>query len=89
MMLRRVQNGGVEERLRDSQYGFRRGRGTSQAMFMAARLIDQANARKNGQLTVVLLDWSRAFDKIDSKSMMEALGRFGLQSEFVEIVAGS
>ncbi len=46
LLLNRLRSGGVEERLRPSQFGFRAGRNTSEAFFIAKRFVDQAIARK-------------------------------------------
>ena len=44
LMLNRLRVKDVEDRLRPSQFGFRAGRSTSQAIFLAKRVLDRALA---------------------------------------------
>ena len=86
LLLRRIQAGGSEQRIRESQYGFRPKRGTSDAIFLARRLIDAALERNDGKLLLLMLDWQKAFDRIKSKALLQALRRFGLPSHVVDMV---
>ena len=36
----------IEEKMKESQYGFRRGRGTIDAIFIVRRIMQKAKARK-------------------------------------------
>ena len=47
---------------------------TSQVLFIARRRIDMAE-RQAANLTLVLLDWEEAFDKIDQNKLIEVLSR--------------
>ena len=59
---------GLENWIMNTQYGFRTGRSTSHAIFIARRL--QSFAEITGKnLALVMLDWERAFDKIDHGSL--------------------
>ena len=87
MMLERLRDGGCEDYLRQTQFGFRAKRSTSQAIFMAKRLIDRALDTKNGKLSIILLDWAKAFDRIRPEAMLRALKRFGIPSDFIEIIS--
>ena len=87
LLLDRLRKGGVESRLRDSQFGFRKHRSTQDAIFMAKRIVEDALAKKDGTLSMILLDWSKAFDKILPSAMLEALLRFGLPPDYVTMVA--
>ena len=78
LMLERLIAGGSEHRVRQSQYGFRKGRGSADAVFLVNRLIERACATKDGMLSVVLLDWSKAFDRVSPSAMILALKRFGI-----------
>ena len=57
-----------------TQYGFRRNRSTIDALFIARRLQDYAE-RKGQKGLMLLLDWEKAFDKIERDKLMEALER--------------
>ena len=88
LLLRRLQAGGAEERIQSSQYGFRKHRGTSDALFIARRVIDAALDDKNGVLYMVLLDWSKAFDRIKHTALVIALRRFGLPEPVLQMISG-
>ena len=61
-----------------SQFGFRSGCSTLDAIFTLRRRIDLAWAQQHRQLLVLALDWQKAFDSIDPSAMIAALRRFGL-----------
>ncbi|CAE8637226.1 unnamed protein product [Polarella glacialis] len=86
LLLNRLRHGGCEQRLRRSQFGFRPDRRASDAIFIAQRLIDTALAERDGKLSMIWLDWAKAFDRIDHAAMVVAVKRFGLPSEFVCLV---
>ena len=78
LLLARLRAAGAEKRLTRTQFGFRRGCGTNDAVFFVRRRIDLALAQRCGQAGLVALDWKKAFDSINVESMLVALGRFGL-----------
>ena len=86
LLLDRLKAGGTERRIHQSQYGFRPGRGTTDALFLARRIIDAANEDRDGALYVLLLDWSKAFDRIKPKSLLQALERFGLPKAILDMI---
>jgi len=86
ILLDRIKAGGAEDRMWPSQYGFRPGRGTAEALFLARRLIDAAWASKDGKLMMVLLDWRKAFDRIAPQAMIQALRRFGLPEPILQMI---
>jgi hypothetical protein len=58
--------------------------GTSEALFAARRMIDATIDDKDGVLYMVMLDWSKAFDRIRHDALITALGRFGLPAPFLD-----
>jgi len=86
LLLLRLQSGGVESRLRESSYGFRAGRSTTDAIFIAKRLIETALATKDGKLSILLLDWAKAFDRISQEAMLSALARFGIPQMYIDMI---
>ncbi|CAE8629014.1 unnamed protein product [Polarella glacialis] len=48
--------------------------------------MDRTIAEKDGKLLLLLLDWSKAFDRIRTDSLLVALKRFGLPPLFVQMV---
>ena len=86
MLQKRLQTGGVEDRLRSTQYGFRPNRSTTQALAVARRAIDAANAAGDKGIIALLLDWAKAFDRLKVDTMLHALGRFGLPPAYLQII---
>ena len=64
----------LEPWISKTQYGFRKKKSTSQALFIARRLMDLAE-RQGTSLTLVLLDWEKTFDKVDQDKLVEVLAR--------------
>ena len=64
----------LEPWMSKTQFGFRKKKSTSQALFIARRLMDMAE-RQGTNLTLVLLDWEKAFDKVDQNKLIEVLSR--------------
>ena len=86
ILLRRLQEAGAERRLTTTQFGFRSGRSTQDAIFAVRRRIDQELAWQNGRVGVLALDWKKAFDSINVDAMITALGRFGLPDKLLRMV---
>jgi hypothetical protein len=53
------------------------------ALFVARRMIDAAWALADGKMLLLMLDWSKAFDKISPEAMFHALRRFGVPEPFL------
>ena len=77
---------GLSDNLRSTQYGFRKGRSTSEPMFILRRLQDLVHAKKNHALHLVFLDWSKAFDKVDTRCLPTVLRRFGVDEKMIRVV---
>ena len=82
----RLIRGGSEKRMRNSQFGFRPGRGTADALMLVRRMIDVAHNSSDDGIVVLMLDWAKAFDRINPAAMCRALRRFGLPPDMVEMV---
>ena len=87
LLLGRLMNSGVEQRLSSTQRGFRAGRGTRDALFVARRLIDSAATSKDFGLMYTALDWAKDFDSIQPAAMLQGLRRFGLPEKIIKVVA--
>ena len=83
----RLLEGGAEERMHATQYGFRPKRGTSDALMVVRRMIDAAHQSRNGSLHLLMLDWAKAFDRVKPASMSSALSRFGLPEDMCEMIS--
>ena len=72
-----------------TQFGFRQGRGTSDAIFMVRRHIALAPAQRGGQTAFVALDCKKCFDSINVDVMIGALRRFGLPDKMLRMIHSS
>jgi len=86
LVLKRLQDGGAEDRLTKTQFGFRRKRGTNDGIFAVRRHIDLALAQRYGSKGIVALDWKKAFDSIHPQALSTALDRFGVPPKLQRIV---
>ena len=86
LLLRRLRDAGVDQHLWKSQFGFRAGRGTVDALFVIRRLLEKALNSKDECFICLALDWAKAFDSIAPEGLIDSLRRFGLPSHFVEMI---
>ena len=54
---------GIEQHLQKTQYGFRKRRGTADALYNIRRIITAGESTQTNTF-LLLLDWEKAFDKI-------------------------
>ena len=54
---------------------------------MAKRIIDHVLDSKDEHLSIIFLDWAKAFDRVRHDSMLHALRRFGIPPEFIDMIA--
>ena len=87
ILLQRLKDAGAEDRIWPTQFGFRSKCGTSDALFLARRLIDRTCDSKDESAVLLALDWAKAFDSIDPNALTRALIRFGVPKPFVDIGA--
>ena len=62
LLLKRLKDGGAEHRIWKTQFGFRSGYGTNDALFYVRRRIEKMFAIKIATIIVVALDWAKTFD---------------------------
>ena len=74
-----------DKHLRNTQYGFRAERSTTDPMFIMRRAQDYS-AKTGHPLYLLFLDWKMAFDKVDHSAMLIALERFGVHPAYVNII---
>jgi hypothetical protein len=86
ILLDRLKAGGAEDRMRNSQFGFRPGRSTSDALYLTRRVVDAALLGKGPGIMMLLLDWAKAFDRLRKDSMLDALRRFGVPGEMLHMI---
>ena len=78
----RLKDGGAESRIWPTQYGFRSKYGTTDALFIARRLLDEAWSGRGSKAIFLALDWAKAFDSVSPEALLLALQRFGLPEKF-------
>ena len=88
LLKQRFLDAGAESRLWKSQFGFRKGCCAEDAIYVALRKVEQACARRNGQIRLLALDWKKAFDSINSVSLFDALRRFGIPDCCLSMISG-
>ena len=74
----------IDEHITHTQYGFRKKRSTAHALYLARRIQDLGE-QSGENVVLVLLDWEKAFDKIDQSRMMEALRRLNISRQSLHI----
>ena len=79
---------GLDGRLWKSQFGFRAGRSTEDAIYVARRRIELALAQRGGSISLLALDWARAFDSVSPAALCNSLKHFWLPVQFVVMVEG-
>ena len=87
ILLERLLKASADARILPSQFGFRRHRGTDEALHCARRAVERAWADRGGVIHLMALDWAKAFDSINSESMLASLRRFGIPDKFVKVVS--
>ena len=88
VLLRRLKDAGAEGRIWPTQFGFKPTSGTSDALFLARRLIEEACESKGGSAVLLALDWAIAFYSLDPSALKRALVRFGIPRPPVDMVNG-
>eukprot|EP00969_Alexandrium_andersonii_P203901 9009789-Alexandrium_andersonii.AAC.1 len=69
--------------LRGTQYGFRAGRSTTDAISVARRAIELAKQRERQALHLVFIDWEKAFDRVHPGAIGAALRRYAVPEDLV------
>ena len=86
LILRRLLDAGADDRIIESQFGFRPNKNTEHALHCARRAVDMAMALQKGSLHLMALDWRKAFDSINPDGMLKALKRFGLPQHILDLI---
>ena len=87
IILQRLKEAGAEKRIWPTQFGFKSGCGTAEALFLARRIIDKAWMLESGGTILMALDWAKAFDSISPAALRVCLQRFGLPAKFLSIIS--
>ena len=86
MLLARLEQAGAGKRIWPTQFGFRSGCGTADALFLARKALEDTWALKDGRGILLAVDWAKAFDCVAPAALCTSLRRFGIPEEFVEMI---
>ena len=73
----------IDDRIWKLQFGFRGKKSAAQAMCITRRLQDIVE-RSDEKLTMIFLDWEKAFDKMSHKALFLALERLNVDTKLIE-----
>ena len=78
----------VEPYLRSTQFGFRKRLSTTHAIHVVRRTIEAFfhKSEPGNDLNLLLLDWSKAFDRVDTMALTDALIAFGIGGTFLKAI---
>ena len=76
-ILRRRIEKKIEDVLGEDQFGFRRGKGTRDAIGML-RIISERTLEIDEELSVCFIDWQKAFDRVNWTKLMQILKETGI-----------
>ena len=75
----------LDKYLQSTQYGFRKDKSTADAIQIIRRVAEHGQQTSN-KLHMVLLDWEKAFDKVDRDKLMESLERMSVNKKYINII---
>lgn len=70
----------AEEKLKEGQFGFRKGRGTMDAVYMVNYVVNRELSKKGGKMFAFFADLKAAFDNVDRKLLNEMMGKRQIES---------
>ena len=76
---------GVDKRLRDEQAGYRKGRGTTEQVFVLRNILEQVNEWQ-ATMYVGFVDFEKAFDSIHRNSLWIILRKYGIPEKIIKMV---
>jgi len=75
----------VDQYIQPNQYGFRKGKSTTDAVHAIRRVMEYGEKTGNREI-LVLLDWEKAFDKVTHEALFTALERIGIDPKYIRII---
>ena len=75
----------LDKHLQKTQFGFRKDKSTADAIHLIRRMTEQGQQTRN-KIHMVLLDWEKAFDKVDRGGMFKALERMKVDNKLVNVI---
>jgi len=84
VLINRIRDG-VDSKLRDEQAGFRRGRSTTEQIFVLRNIIEQV-VEWQATLYVTFVDFEKAFDSVHRESLWKIMASYGIPKKIVKMV---
>ena len=75
----------VDPKLRDQQAGFRRNRSCAD-QFVSLCIIVEQSLEWNSPLYINFIDYEKAFDSVDRKTMWKLLGHYGVPEKIISLI---
>ena len=76
---------GIKDKLRNEQAAFRKGRGTSEQVFILRNILEQC-AEWQAPLYINFIDFKKAFDSVVRDKLWNILGHYGIPKIFINII---
>ena len=84
VIIQRIQNG-IDDKLREEQAGFRRGRSTTEQLFTLRNILEQCN-EWNAPLFINYVDFEKAFDSIHRNSLWSIMKHYGIPEKLIKMI---
>ena len=81
-----MKDAGAEGRIWGTQFGLKSRHGTTDAIFLARRRLEETWSSAEGQLVLLALDWAKAFDSVMPGPLLKALQRFGVPGKMLTMI---
>ncbi len=78
----------TKRKLPENQMGFRKGRGTRDAVYVLHTLVEKQLAKKRGKLYAFYIDLKAAFDMIDREKLGKKLWEMGVRGKMYRMLKG-
>lgn len=75
----------ADHKVSATQYGFRPNKSTAHAAYIIRRIQDWSE-QKSSELHLALLDWEKAFDKVQHNKLFQSLERLGFTNKYVNTI---
>ena len=76
----------IEKRISENQLGFRKGKGTREAIFIA-RILSERNIEKIKTIYLCCIDYTKAFDRVRHDKLIEIMKRTGIPNHEIRLIA--
>ena len=80
--------GEIENKLKESQFGFRKGKGVTDAVFVINHIIDKQLTREKGKLYACFVDLRAAFDRLNREKLEEKMRKMGISEKLIRRIKG-